>query len=176
MHMCLQVRVHHPGHPASRSNSACTGHAVPTCAGMRPPCSCAMPWHLTMPIMPSACGQPCHAMSSAQGRYVTLLRHNGQLACIVSICFHAGGPLGVGDIEDVGGRPCLSCPWHYYKVGSAGAADAATGVSAHAQGQHNNSNVQRLAHQALLAQPPCACLLVLTARWTWCLVTNIFNQ
>lgn len=22
----------------------------------------------------------------------------------------------MGDIEDVGGRPCLKCPWHLYKV------------------------------------------------------------
>jgi nitrite reductase/ring-hydroxylating ferredoxin subunit len=43
------------------------------------------------------------------------LRH-GQVYCIDSLCYHAGGPLAVGDIEDVGGRPCLSCPWHLYKV------------------------------------------------------------
>ena len=24
---------------------------------------------------------------------------------------------GIGDIEEVDGRPCLVCPWHYYKVG-----------------------------------------------------------
>ena len=25
-------------------------------------------------------------------------------------------PLGVGDIEDVGGNICISCPWHGYKI------------------------------------------------------------
>jgi nitrite reductase/ring-hydroxylating ferredoxin subunit len=29
----------------------------------------------------------------AQGRYVTVLRLDGQLSCIDSVCFHAGGPL-----------------------------------------------------------------------------------
>jgi nitrite reductase/ring-hydroxylating ferredoxin subunit len=79
-----------------------------------------------------------------QGRYVTLLRLEGKVYCIDSVCFHAGGPLvgshipylgscsvlqsrvltctlqraaqGVGDIEEVNGRACLVCPWHYYKV------------------------------------------------------------
>jgi len=38
------------------------------------------------------------------------------LHCIDSICFHAGGPLALGDIEDVDGNACLTCPWHFYKV------------------------------------------------------------
>ena len=49
-------------------------------------------------------------------RHVSLINHHGQVYCIDSLCYHAGGPLAVGDIEDVGGRPCLSCPWHLYKV------------------------------------------------------------
>lgn len=28
----------------------------------------------------------------------------------------AGGPLALGDIEDVNGHTCLVCPWHYYVV------------------------------------------------------------
>lgn len=28
----------------------------------------------------------------------------------------AGGPLGLGDIEDVNGHTCVVCPWHYYVV------------------------------------------------------------
>ncbi|KAL4236430.1 hypothetical protein ACF0H5_004815 [Mactra antiquata] len=33
-----------------------------------------------------------------------------------SYCYHAGGPLYNGDIEDLGGRTCIKCPWHKYKV------------------------------------------------------------
>lgn len=56
-----------------------------------------------------------------EGRYITVLRLDGALRCIDSICFHAGGPLGIGDIEDVNGNKCLVCPWHFYKI------DVATG-------------------------------------------------
>ncbi|MEW5301369.1 MAG: hypothetical protein WDW36_004232 [Sanguina aurantia] len=51
-----------------------------------------------------------------EGRYVTILRLKGDLKAIDSICFHAGGPLGLGDIEEVNGRSCILCPWHYYKI------------------------------------------------------------
>jgi len=36
------------------------------------------------------------------------------------VCFHAGGPLGIGDIEELlvddTPRSCIVCPWHFYKV------------------------------------------------------------
>ncbi|GFH07333.1 rieske domain-containing protein [Haematococcus lacustris] len=50
------------------------------------------------------------------GRYITVLRLQGKALCIDAVCFHAGGPLGIGDIEEVNGRACLVCPWHYYKI------------------------------------------------------------
>ena len=50
------------------------------------------------------------------GRHVSLINHHGEVYCLDSLCYHAGGPLAVGDIEDFGGKPCLSCPWHLYKV------------------------------------------------------------
>jgi len=56
-----------------------------------------------------------------QGRYVTILRVRGVLRAIDSICFHAGGELGLGDIEDINGKACLTCPLHEYHV------DIATG-------------------------------------------------
>lgn len=55
-----------------------------------------------------------------QGRFVTIFRReeNGEvvLNCIDSICYHAGGPLTVSDIEDIDGRACVRCPWHNYLV------------------------------------------------------------
>lgn len=52
---------------------------------------------------------------------MTILWHKGNVTCIDSICAHAGGPLGLGDIEDVAlpdGRQvsCILCPWHSYHV------------------------------------------------------------
>mmetsp|Transcript_19276 Transcript_19276/g.27129 ORF Transcript_19276/g.27129 Transcript_19276/m.27129 type:complete len:179 (+) Transcript_19276:141-677(+) len=31
-------------------------------------------------------------------------------------CFHAGAPLELSDIEDIGGRSCLRCPMHSYRI------------------------------------------------------------
>lgn len=47
---------------------------------------------------------------------MSVLRHRGKLYCMDSTCYHAGGPLGNGDIEDVNGESCLVCPWHLYQV------------------------------------------------------------
>ncbi|CAE7462549.1 Rfesd, partial [Symbiodinium sp. CCMP2456] len=38
------------------------------------------------------------------------------LHCIDSICYHTGGPLAIGDIEEVNGDLCIRCPWHDYDV------------------------------------------------------------
>mmetsp|Transcript_43644 Transcript_43644/g.87506 ORF Transcript_43644/g.87506 Transcript_43644/m.87506 type:complete len:203 (-) Transcript_43644:85-693(-) len=49
-------------------------------------------------------------------RKVSVLKVDGRLHCMDSLCFHGGGPLTVGDIEEVDGKQCLVCPWHHYKV------------------------------------------------------------
>ncbi|GBG29042.1 NADH-cytochrome b5 reductase-like protein [Hondaea fermentalgiana] len=48
--------------------------------------------------------------------------HDDDLFCFDSTCYHAGGPLGNGDIEDVNGEPCVVCPWHMYQVALADGA------------------------------------------------------
>ncbi|CCW64328.1 unnamed protein product [Phytomonas sp. EM1] len=35
---------------------------------------------------------------------------------IDNACYHHGGPLLQGDIEDFGGHLCIECPWHRYKI------------------------------------------------------------
>jgi nitrite reductase/ring-hydroxylating ferredoxin subunit len=51
-----------------------------------------------------------------KGRAISIVNYRGTLYCIDAVCFHAGGPLTLGDIEEVAGRPCVSCPWHNYKI------------------------------------------------------------
>ena len=51
-----------------------------------------------------------------KGRPVTVLRHHGKLFGIDSMCYHGGGPLGLGDIEEIDGKACLNCSWHHYKI------------------------------------------------------------
>ena len=38
------------------------------------------------------------------GRYVSVFNLDGALHCIDAICYHAGGPLTVGDIEEIDGK------------------------------------------------------------------------
>lgn len=46
-----------------------------------------------------------------EGRYVSIIRHGGGVYCLDSNCHHAGGPLALGEIEEVDSHPCLVCPW-----------------------------------------------------------------
>ena len=48
-----------------------------------------------------------------------LARTGGQLFATDAHCFHMGGNLWEGDIEDVGGHACVVCPLHRYKVHAA---------------------------------------------------------
>jgi len=50
------------------------------------------------------------------GRSISVINHNGKLFCMDAVCFHAGGPLTLGDIEEIDGKPCISCPWHKYLI------------------------------------------------------------
>ena len=64
------------------------------------------------------------------GRYVSVVRLNGGgLACVDSICYHAGGNLGVGDLED---DDVLICPQHRFRV-CLRTGDAIEGGDAHAR-------------------------------------------
>ena len=49
------------------------------------------------------------------GRYVSVILHKDKLYCLDSTCYHTGGPLALGDIEDVDGDECIVCPWHKYQ-------------------------------------------------------------
>ena len=56
-------------------------------------------------------------LQELQGRSITFLRHKGQIHAFDSNCYHMGGPLAEGDIEELaGGHLCITCPWHKYKV------------------------------------------------------------
>eukprot|EP01116_Phalansterium_solitarium_P024182 TRINITY_DN8780_c0_g4_i1.p1 TRINITY_DN8780_c0_g4~~TRINITY_DN8780_c0_g4_i1.p1 ORF type:complete len:298 (+),score=40.02 TRINITY_DN8780_c0_g4_i1:235-1128(+) len=51
-----------------------------------------------------------------QERDVTLFNVKGEIYAMDSVCYHMGGPLIDGDIEDFGGHTCIVCPWHRYKI------------------------------------------------------------
>ncbi|EPY26916.1 hypothetical protein STCU_06014 [Strigomonas culicis] len=49
-------------------------------------------------------------------RNIAVVEHKGHLYAIDNACYHHGGPLLNGDIEDMGGHPCIVCPWHSYRI------------------------------------------------------------
>ncbi|XP_034452427.1 Rieske domain-containing protein [Hippoglossus hippoglossus] len=49
-------------------------------------------------------------------RDVLVLFHQGQLHAMDMRCYHSGGALQHGDIEEFNGRLCIVCPWHKYKI------------------------------------------------------------
>ncbi|KAK7194516.1 Rieske [2Fe-2S] domain/Rieske-like [2Fe-2S] domain containing protein [Novymonas esmeraldas] len=49
-------------------------------------------------------------------RNIAVVCHRGALYAIDNACYHHGGPLLSGDIEEMGGHPCIVCPWHSYKI------------------------------------------------------------
>ncbi|KAF0720511.1 Aste57867_230 [Aphanomyces stellatus] len=61
-------------------------------------------------------GRRCVLIPST-GRSVLLVHHEHVIYCIDQACYHHGGPLATGDIEDMGnGMLSIKCPWHNYKI------------------------------------------------------------
>ncbi|CAL8338048.1 unnamed protein product [Lota lota] len=50
------------------------------------------------------------------GRDVLVIYHQGTFYAMDSHCYHAAGPLQNGDIEELGGKLCIICPNHKYKI------------------------------------------------------------
>ncbi|KAH9262367.1 hypothetical protein BASA82_000585 [Batrachochytrium salamandrivorans] len=73
-----------------------------------------MEWYQVSPKTALGPGERVHG--NVGGRFVTVVGLRLGLRCIDSICYHAGGPLGLGDIEEIGGEACITCAWHNYPV------------------------------------------------------------
>jgi hypothetical protein len=56
------------------------------------------------------------SVQETHGRKVLLARTGGRVYATDAACFHMGGNLAEGDIEDVAGHACIVCPLHRYKV------------------------------------------------------------
>ena len=76
---------------------------------------------------PLAAGDRRHLLLGPEPqRRITALRVGSEIFAVDRVCYHAGGDLGVGDIEDLAGsgssssssssEPCLVCPDHNYKI------------------------------------------------------------
>ncbi|XP_061689240.1 Rieske domain-containing protein isoform X2 [Syngnathoides biaculeatus] len=52
-------------------------------------------------------------------RDVLLIYHQGRFYALDYYCYHAGSKLETGDIEEIGGKLCIICPKHKYKISLA---------------------------------------------------------
>ena len=74
-------------------------------------------WHRVAEVGAFDANPEGRVHARVNGRYISVIRYgDGELHCLDSVCFHAGGPLALGDIEELEGKPCLVCPWHFYHV------------------------------------------------------------
>lgn len=49
-------------------------------------------------------------------RNIAVVFRDGRFYAFDNACYHHGGALLRGDIEDLGGHPCIVCPWHSYHI------------------------------------------------------------
>ncbi|XP_008318893.1 Rieske domain-containing protein [Cynoglossus semilaevis] len=54
-----------------------------------------------------------------EDRDVLIVSHEGVFYALDSYCYHAGGKLDHGDIEEFDGKLCIICPKHKYKISLA---------------------------------------------------------
>ncbi|CAN9512437.1 unnamed protein product [Ophioblennius macclurei] len=54
-----------------------------------------------------------------EGRDVLIIHQRGVFYALDGYCYHAGGALQNGDIEDINGKLCIICPKHKYKISLA---------------------------------------------------------
>ncbi|KAG9487996.1 hypothetical protein GDO78_007675 [Eleutherodactylus coqui] len=54
--------------------------------------------------------------TTVNDREVVIFHHLGKYHALDLRCYHAGGPLHLGEIEDINGQACIICPWHKYKI------------------------------------------------------------
>ncbi|KAM6980661.1 Rieske domain-containing protein [Aplochiton taeniatus] len=51
-----------------------------------------------------------------EGKDILVIYHQGVFYALDFHCYHAGGPLQNGDIEELDGKLCIVCPKHKYKI------------------------------------------------------------
>ncbi|CAH2297049.1 Rieske domain-containing [Pelobates cultripes] len=54
--------------------------------------------------------------ATVNDREVVIFYHEGKYHALDLRCYHSGGPLHLGEIEDCNGQTCIICPWHKYTI------------------------------------------------------------
>ncbi|XP_077994213.1 3-phenylpropionate/cinnamic acid dioxygenase ferredoxin subunit-like [Glandiceps talaboti] len=59
---------------------------------------------------------PAGNLVQINGQKIAIFRHGNKVYAINEKCPHAGGPLHMGDIEDLPDKSlCIKCPWHSWR-------------------------------------------------------------
>lgn len=67
----------------------------------------------------------------------------GRFYALDAICSHEGGPLDLGDIEDINGSRCIVCPWHNYEFRLVDGVSESSGLQVKTSGlQVKSSGLQ----------------------------------
>lgn len=81
-----------------------------------------------------------------EGRKLLVVHRTGQFHVVDALCFHMGGPLGSGDIEDgPTGDSCVKCPWHGRLISLTTGAWVETRLDGHVCESHGKQRVYRTA-------------------------------
>ncbi|XP_053557476.1 Rieske domain-containing protein [Bombina bombina] len=70
--------------------------------------------------------------ATVNDREIVIFYHNGQYHAMDLRCYHSGGPLHLGDIEEINGQSCIICPWHKYKITLTTGEGLYQGIDPHA--------------------------------------------
>ncbi|KAI3426221.1 hypothetical protein D9Q98_008597 [Chlorella vulgaris] len=111
-------------------------------------------------------------VKETHGRKVLLARTGGRVYATDAACFHMGGNLAEGDIEDVAGHACIVCPLHRYKI------DMATGVKVDTMldGQVTCSSSQQQRTYAVYQDPDFICIDIPELHTQKALPSDVYNQ
>ncbi|XP_056129611.1 Rieske domain-containing protein [Lampris incognitus] len=60
--------------------------------------------------------QAKRSFRTLEGRDILIVYHQGVFYALDSYCYHKGGLLQNGDIEEINDKLCLICPRHKYKI------------------------------------------------------------
>lgn len=61
-------------------------------------------------------GEDSRFLFTVGERDIAIIAYRGKFYALDNACYHHGGPLLMGDIEDIAGHTCLVCPWHQYPI------------------------------------------------------------
>ncbi|XP_041075436.1 uncharacterized protein HI_0077 isoform X3 [Polyodon spathula] len=101
---------------------------------------------------------PCTKLYSEDGEHVVLVHtEDGRFWAMDSACPHEGGPLELGDIEDVGnGKLALICPWHHFDF-CLDTGSSSTGLQValthQVQERWNSGQISEIGHAEAPEQP-----------------------